>query len=59
MLQVFRHGQRTPADTYPKDPYINYTFESVGWGQLTNVSLCLLLYFLSCSMRKNLLAFCS
>ncbi|KDR11063.1 Prostatic acid phosphatase [Zootermopsis nevadensis] len=33
---LFRHGQRTPADTYPTDPYINYTFEPVGWGQLTN-----------------------
>uniref|UniRef100_A0A182WJC1 Uncharacterized protein n=1 Tax=Anopheles minimus TaxID=112268 RepID=A0A182WJC1_9DIPT len=32
----FRHGQRTPADTYPKDPYVNYTFEPYDWGQLTN-----------------------
>uniref|UniRef100_A0A182JQ86 Uncharacterized protein n=1 Tax=Anopheles christyi TaxID=43041 RepID=A0A182JQ86_9DIPT len=32
----FRHGQRTPADTYPNDPYVNYTFEPYDWGQLTN-----------------------
>lgn len=35
---VFRHGQRTPADTYPNDIYINETFYPYGWGQLTNVS---------------------
>ncbi|KAJ4440010.1 hypothetical protein ANN_08141, partial [Periplaneta americana] len=34
---VFRHGERTPSDTYPEDPYFNFTFEPVGWGQLTNV----------------------
>lgn len=33
---VFRHGQRTPADTYPTDPLINQTFAPYGWGQLTN-----------------------
>lgn len=33
---IFRHGQRTPADTYPNDPHINFTFDPVGWGQLTN-----------------------
>lgn len=33
---VFRHGIRTPADTYPKDPYIKETFFPVGWGHLTN-----------------------
>lgn len=33
---VFRHGQRTPADTYPTDPLINETFAPYGWGQLTN-----------------------
>lgn len=36
--KVFRHGIRTPADTYPKDPYIKETFFPVGWGHLTNVS---------------------
>lgn len=33
---IFRHGARTPADTYPTDPYINNTFAPFGWGQLTN-----------------------
>lgn len=33
---VFRHGQRTPADTYPNDPLVNSTFTPYGWGQLTN-----------------------
>ncbi|KAK7867403.1 hypothetical protein R5R35_003832 [Gryllus longicercus] len=33
---IFRHGARTPVDTYPNDPYINITFAPVGWGQLTN-----------------------
>lgn len=33
---IFRHGIRTPADTYPKDPYINDTFYPTGWGQITN-----------------------
>ncbi|XP_070492517.1 prostatic acid phosphatase-like [Chironomus tepperi] len=33
---IFRHGARTPADTYPNDIYINETFEPYGWGQLTN-----------------------
>lgn len=32
---IFRHGQRTPADTYPNDPYVNFNFAPVGWGQLT------------------------
>ncbi|CAG9815088.1 unnamed protein product [Phaedon cochleariae] len=33
---VMRHGARTPASTYPNDPYINNTFYPVGWGQITN-----------------------
>lgn len=33
---MFRHGPRTPADTYPNDPHINETFHPFGWGQLTN-----------------------
>ncbi|XP_043470651.1 prostatic acid phosphatase-like isoform X2 [Leptopilina heterotoma] len=33
---VLRHGDRTPQDTYPNDPYINDSFEPYGWGQLTN-----------------------
>lgn len=35
-MQVFRHGPRTPADTYPKDPHFNETFYPYGWGHLTN-----------------------
>jgi hypothetical protein len=30
---------RTPADTYPNDPYFNENFEPYGWGALTNVCL--------------------
>ncbi|XP_030747512.1 prostatic acid phosphatase-like isoform X2 [Sitophilus oryzae] len=33
---IMRHGIRTPADTYPNDPYINDTLYPIGWGQLTN-----------------------
>nr|NP_001137975.1 uncharacterized protein Dmel_CG9449, isoform E [Drosophila melanogaster]ACL83330.1 uncharacterized protein Dmel_CG9449, isoform E [Drosophila melanogaster] len=33
---VFRHGPRTPADTYPRDPYVNETYYPFGWGQITN-----------------------
>ena len=36
-FKVYRHGQRTPADTYPNDPYVNETFYPYGWGQMTNV----------------------
>ncbi|KAH8270102.1 hypothetical protein KR018_004062, partial [Drosophila ironensis] len=33
---LFRHGPRTPVNTYPKDPHINETYEPYGWGALTN-----------------------
>ncbi|XP_073844028.1 prostatic acid phosphatase-like [Musca autumnalis] len=33
---LFRHGPRTPVNTYPNDPYINETFFPYGWGHLTN-----------------------
>jgi len=33
---VFRHGPRTPADTYPTDPHVNQTFYPFGWGHVTN-----------------------
>ncbi|XP_017842057.2 prostatic acid phosphatase [Drosophila busckii] len=33
---VFRHGIRTPVDTFPTDPYIKDTFEPTGWGHVTN-----------------------
>ncbi|KAF5286471.1 hypothetical protein FQR65_LT12554 [Abscondita terminalis] len=32
---IYRHGIRTPADTYPKDPYFNNTWHPTGWGQIT------------------------
>ncbi|KAE9547264.1 hypothetical protein FO519_009524 [Halicephalobus sp. NKZ332] len=31
---IWRHGDRTPAATYPTDPYINYSWPQ-GWGALT------------------------
>ncbi|XP_043277174.1 lysosomal acid phosphatase-like [Venturia canescens] len=31
---IFRHGDRTPTETYPKDPHINHEWED-GWGALT------------------------
>ncbi|KAL1115881.1 hypothetical protein AAG570_006170 [Ranatra chinensis] len=33
---MFRHGDRTPIDPYPNDPYRNNSLWPVGWGQLTN-----------------------
>ncbi|KAF5286470.1 hypothetical protein FQR65_LT12553 [Abscondita terminalis] len=33
---VYRHGVRTPADTYPNDPHINNDLFPTGWGQITN-----------------------
>lgn len=37
-LQIFRHGDRTPVDPYPTDPWNNRKYWPTGWGQLTNVS---------------------
>ncbi|KAG5348337.1 EHD1 protein, partial [Acromyrmex charruanus] len=34
VINLFRHGDRTPTETYPKDPYINYNWPG-GWGSLT------------------------
>ncbi|XP_039284644.1 venom acid phosphatase Acph-1 isoform X2 [Nilaparvata lugens] len=36
VVAVFRHGERTPASTYPNDPHINNEFFPMGWGALTN-----------------------
>lgn len=36
VFAVSRHGQRTPADTYPTDPHVNFDFHPYGWGMLTN-----------------------
>lgn len=33
---VFRHGDRSPTETYPKDPYKNYEWPG-GWGALAKV----------------------
>ncbi|XP_054267924.1 prostatic acid phosphatase-like [Macrosteles quadrilineatus] len=33
---LFRHGDRTPIDPYPTDPFRNTSFWPVGFGQLTN-----------------------
>ncbi|KAG8223905.1 hypothetical protein J437_LFUL001985 [Ladona fulva] len=33
---IFRHGERTPTDTYPNDPYKADDYWPEGWGQLTN-----------------------
>jgi len=35
---VFRHGIRTPVDTFPNDPYLKDSFKPTGWGHVTNVS---------------------
>lgn len=37
IFQLFRHGDRTPIDPYPNDPYNNETLWPVPFGQLTNV----------------------
>lgn len=33
---IFRHGDRTPIDPYPTDPWKDPSHWSTGWGQLTN-----------------------
>jgi lysosomal acid phosphatase len=33
---LFRHGDRTPINPYPKDPWGDSKFWTTGWGQLTN-----------------------
>lgn len=38
-VQIFRHGDRTPVEPYPTDPYKDKAFWPVGFGQLTNVSM--------------------
>ena len=37
ILQLYRHGDRTPVASYPTDPYNNVSYWPNGWGQLTNV----------------------
>ncbi|KAK0161279.1 hypothetical protein PV327_009766 [Microctonus hyperodae] len=48
---IFRHGDRTPTETYPNDPYINYTWED-GWGSLTKKGM-LQLYNLGTWLRDE------
>ncbi|XP_058812426.1 prostatic acid phosphatase [Topomyia yanbarensis] len=33
---LYRHGDRTPIDPYPKDPWKDPSHWTTGWGQLTN-----------------------
>ncbi|XP_071455095.1 prostatic acid phosphatase-like [Hetaerina americana] len=33
---LFRHGERTPTETYPNDPYKDDSYWPEGWGQLDN-----------------------
>uniref|UniRef100_A0A034VI38 acid phosphatase n=1 Tax=Bactrocera dorsalis TaxID=27457 RepID=A0A034VI38_BACDO len=33
---LFRHGDRTPIEPYPTDPWKNREYWPVGWGELTN-----------------------
>ncbi|KAJ8984506.1 hypothetical protein NQ317_010977 [Molorchus minor] len=35
LIMLFRHGERSPTETYPNDPYKEYKW-SGGWGHLTN-----------------------
>ncbi|KAK0157701.1 hypothetical protein PV328_011406 [Microctonus aethiopoides] len=48
---IFRHGDRTPTETYPNDPYVNYTWED-GWGSLTKRGM-LQLYNLGAWLRNE------
>lgn len=34
---IFRHGDRTPVDPYPTDPYRNQSYWPVKFGELTNI----------------------
>lgn len=34
---IYRHGDRTPVDTYPTDPWRNESLWPVKFGELTNV----------------------
>lgn len=37
MFQLFRHGERTPTETYKNDPHIGYNWQGDGWGVLRKV----------------------
>lgn len=34
---IYRHGDRTPVDTYPTDPWRNESLWPVKFGELTNI----------------------
>lgn len=34
---IYRHGDRTPIDPYPNDPWGDLKYWPTGWGQLTNI----------------------
>lgn len=36
---VFRHGDRTPLNSYPNDPHKDFDYNGLGFGALTPVSL--------------------
>lgn len=38
LKKLYRHGDRTPIDPYPNDPWKNNSLWPTGWGQLTTVS---------------------
>ncbi|XP_046742394.1 prostatic acid phosphatase-like [Diprion similis] len=40
LIQLFRHGDRTPAAPYPNDPWGNESFWPVPFGELTNIGKC-------------------
>lgn len=40
---MFRHGDRTIVESYPTDPYKNETYWPEGFGELTNVSVILII----------------
>jgi lysosomal acid phosphatase len=37
VVVIYRHGDRTPIQPYPTDPYNNASYWPVGYGQLTNL----------------------
>ncbi|XP_063922293.1 prostatic acid phosphatase-like isoform X2 [Zophobas morio] len=37
VVVIYRHGDRTPIQPYPTDPYRNASYWPVGFGQLTNL----------------------